>query len=349
MGRRKMTCRKGGIVRLSVLDQSPIREGGTAGEALRETVELARRAEAFGYDRFWIAEHHGSAGLASSAPEILIGQVAAHTSTIKVGSGGVMLSHYSPLKVAEQFKMLEALYPGRINLGIGRAPGSSQRHATALEHGPGSLALEYYPLQVEDLLYYLADEMPEDHPFHDIKATPSVEGMPEVWCLGSSLDSAVIAADLGLPFTFAQFINPDGGERAMQVYRRKFQPSKWFPEPRASVATAALAADTDEEAIRLSWSRYCMRFRRGLGVPSVETAMAFEYSEPEIAYIEYTRSRAALGHPEAVKEKLNALAADFEVDELILHTITYDFDARVRSYQLVAEAYGLTPPVGSGV
>jgi len=332
-------------VLLSVLDQSPIREGGTAGQALRETVELARRAEQFGYERFWIAEHHGSAALASSAPEILIGQVAAQTSTIKVGSGGVMLSHYSALKVAEQFKMLEAFYPGRINLGIGRAPGSSQRHAAALQNGPGALPLEYYPMQVEDLIHYLADEMPEDHPFHDIKATPSTDGTPEVWCLGSSLDSAVIAADLGLPFTFAQFINPEGGERAMQVYRRKFQPSKWFPEPRGSVATAALAADTEEEAIRLSWSRYCMRFRRGLGVPSVETAMAFEYSEPEIAYIQYTRPRSAIGHPEQVKDKLTALAGDFEVSELILHTVTYDFDARVRSYQLVAEAFGLEPRV----
>lgn len=328
---------------LSVLDQSPIREGGTAGEALRETVELARRAEQFGYERFWIAEHHGSESLASSAPEILIGQVAAHTSHIKVGSGGVMLSHYSALKVAEQFKMLEALYPGRINLGIGRAPGSSQRHAAALENGPGALPLEYYPRQVEDLVNYLADAMPEGHPFHDIRATPSVDGMPEVWCLGSSLESAVIAADLGLPFTFAQFINPEGGERAMQVYRRKFQPSQWFAEPKASVGVAALAAETEEEAIRLSWSRYCMRFRRGLGVPSVETAMAFNYSEPELAYIEYTRPRSAIGTPPQVKDRLDALARDFEVEELILHTITYDFADRVRSYQLIAQEYGLQP------
>ena len=328
---------------LGVLDQSPIREGGTPGEALRETVELARSAEQFGYEHFWIAEHHGSAALASSAPEILIGQVAAQTSTIKVGSGGVMLSHYSPLKVAEQFKMLEAFYPGRINLGIGRAPGSSQRHAVALQHGPGALPLEYYPQQVEDLLFYLADEMPDDHPFNDIKATPSITGMPEVWCLGSSLESAAVAADLGLPYTFAQFINPEGGERAMQLYRRRFQPSKWFPEPRASLATVALAAETEEEALRLSWSRFCMRFRRGLGVPSVETAMAFDYSEPELAYIKYTQPRSAIGTPEQVKTKLNALAADFGVEELILHTITYDFEARVRSYQLVAEAYGIQP------
>lgn len=334
-------------MRLSVLDQSPIREGGTAGEAMRETVELARQAEAFGYERFWIAEHHGSAALASSAPEILIGQVAAQTEAIRVGSGGVMLSHYSPLKVAEQFKMLEALYPGRIDLGVGRAPGSTQRHAIALQHGPGALPLEYYPKLVEDLVYYLADEMPEDHPFADVNATPAIDSMPEVWCLGSSLDSAVIAADLGLAYTFAHFINPEGGERAMQVYRRRFKPSKWLAEPRGSVAVAALAAETEEEAIRLSWSRYCMRFRRGLGVPSVETALAFEYTEPEIAYIEYTRPRSAIGDPEQVKEKLVTRAADFEVDEVILHTITYDFDARVRSYRLAAEAFGLEQRDGS--
>jgi len=334
---------RGGTVILSVLDQSPVREGGTASQALRETVELARRAEQFGYERFWIAEHHGSAALASSAPEILIGHVAAKTSHIKVGSGGVMLSHYSALKVAEQFKMLEALFPGRINLGLGRAPGSSQRHAAALQIGPGALPIEYYPSQVEDLVGYLADELPEDHPFRDIRATPSIDGMPEVWLLGSSLESAVVAAELGLPFTFAQFINPEGGERAMQVYRRKFQPSKWLAAPRGSVGIAALAAESEEEAVRLSWSRYCMRFRRGLGVPSVETALAFEYSEPEIAYIEYTRPRSAIGDPSQVKARLDVMAGDFEVDELVLHTITYDFDARVRSYQLIAEAYGLQP------
>lgn len=338
-----MVAGGGGSVLLSVLDQSPIRDGGTAAEALRETIELARRTEQFGYERFWVAEHHGSAALASSAPEILIGQIAARTSAIRVGSGGVMLSHYSPLKVAEQFKMLEALYPGRINLGIGRAPGSSQRHAAALEHGPGALPLEYYPKQVEDLIYYLADEMPEDHPFHDIAATPAIEGMPEVWCLGSSLESAVIAADLGLPYTFAHFINPEGGERAMQVYRRRFKPSKWYPEPKTSVGVAALTADTEEEALRLSWSRFCMRFRRGLGVPSVETALAFEYTEPELAYIQYMQPRSAIGEPSQVREQLDRLAADFEVGELILHTITYDFDDRVRSYRLIAEAYGLEP------
>ncbi|MEX2372605.1 MAG: LLM class flavin-dependent oxidoreductase, partial [Dehalococcoidia bacterium] len=292
---------------------------------------------------------HGSSGLASSAPEILIGQVAAQTSSMRVGSGGVMLSHYSPLKVAEQFKMLEALFPGRIDLGIGRAPGSSQRHAQALEHGPGALGLEYYPRQVEDLVLYLADALPNDHPFSDIRATPQIEGAPVVWCLGSSMESAMLAAEMGLPFSFAQFINQDAGERAVEVYRQRFKPSPWCEAPRLSVGVSALCAPTEEEAIRLSWSRYCMRFRRGLGVPSVETALAFDYTEPERTYIEYSRSRAAVGDPEAVRERLVALAEAFEVDELMLLTITYDFAHRLRSYSLIADAFGLTPRFESPV
>ena len=325
------------LMLLSVLDQSPVREDGTATEA------LAVQAERQGYHRFWIAEHHGSAGLASSAPEIVIARVAAATSAIRVGSGGVMLSHYSPLKVAEQFRVLEALYPGRIDLGVGRAPGSTQRHAHALALGPGAVPLEAYPSQVDDLLHYLAGQMPADHPFADITATPNVEGMPDLWCLGSSLESAAIAADLGLPFTYAQFINQEAGERAMQLYRHRFRPSPWYPEPRGSVAVSALCADTEEEAIRLSWPRYCMRFRRGLGVPSVETAMAFDYSEPELAYVEYARSRSAIGDPAAVRRKLTALASEFGVDEVILVTITHDFADRLRSYELIAREFGLEP------
>jgi len=336
---------------LSVLDQSPIREGGTAAQAMRETIALAQHVERLGYERFWIAEHHGSSGLASSAPEILIGQVAAQTDSIRVGSGGVMLSHYSALKVAEQFKTLEALFPGRIDLGVGRAPGSSQRHAQALQHGPGALPLEYYPAQVEDLVAFLADAIPDDHPFADISATPTIEQPPAVWCLGSSLESAMVAAELGLPYSFAQFINQEAGERAVALYRHRFQPSQWCEAPRVSVGVSALCAPTEEEAIQLSWSRYCMRFRRGLGVPSVETALAFEYSEAELAYIEYHRPKAAVGDPQQVKARLERLAADFGADELMLLTITYDFAHRLRSYDLIAQAFGLTgtTPTEEGV
>ncbi|MDA1010622.1 MAG: LLM class flavin-dependent oxidoreductase [Chloroflexi bacterium] len=328
---------------LSVLDQSPLRDGGTAADALRESVELARQTERLGYHRFWIAEHHGSAGLASSAPEILIGQVLAQTRAIRVGSGGVMLSHYSALKVAEQFRMLEALYPGRVDLGVGRAPGSSQQYSVALANGPGSLPLAAYPNQVEDLVGYLSDSLPLGHPFADIEATPRLETSPVVWCLGSSLDSAMIAAELGLPFAFAQFINPEAGPRAVQLYRQRFKPSQWLDAPQVAVGLSATCAPTEEEAIRLSWSRYCMRFRRGRGVPSPETAIAFDYTEAERAYIEYSRPRAAIGNPEQVRAKIEALAEEFQVDETILVTITYDFADRVRSYELIAREFGLDP------
>ncbi|MDA0351103.1 MAG: LLM class flavin-dependent oxidoreductase [Chloroflexi bacterium] len=327
-------------MRLSVLDQSPIREGGTATEAVRETIALARAVDAMGYHRYWLAEHHDSNGLACAAPEVLIPQVAAETRRIRVGSGGVMLSHYSPLKVAEVFRMLETLHPGRIDLGIGRAPGSSHHVANALAFGPGAVPLEQYPHQVADLVGYLANDLPEGHPFFGIQAQPAGAGQPEMWMLGSSLESAQIAAALGLPYSYAHFINPEAGARAIALYRERYEPSTRYPEPRVSAGVSALCAPTEEEAVQLSWSRYCMRFRR-LGVPSVETALAFDYSPAELDYIVYSRSRAAIGDPAMVKARLEALATELDVDELVLLTITYDFAHRVRSYELIAEAFGL--------
>jgi len=327
-------------VRLSVLDQSPIREGGTATEAVQESVALARAVDAAGYHRYWLAEHHDSNGLACAAPEVLIPQVAAQTQRIRVGSGGVMLSHYSPLKVAEVFRMLETLYPGRIDLGIGRAPGSSRQVAQALALGPGAVPLDQYPHQVADLVGYLENELPESHPFFGIQAQPAGAGQPAIWMLGSSLESAQIAAALGLPYSYAHFINPEAGPRAIQLYRDRYEPSERYPEPLASAGVSALCAETEEEAVELSWSRYCMRFRRR-GVPSVETALAFDYSPAELEYIVYSRSRAAIGDPPMVKARLEALAAELSVDELVLLTITYDFADRVRSYELIADAFGL--------
>ena len=328
------------VPRLSVLDQAPIREGGTAADAVRESVLLAQRTEALGYHRFWLAEHHSSEALACASPEVLIPHVAANTSRIRVGSGGVMLTHYSSFKVAEQFRMLETLYPGRIDLGIGRAPGTGMSATQALAHGPGSLPLHEYPGQVEDLLAYLSNEVPANHPFHGIHAMPVGDGVPEVWALGSSVDSAAIAAKFGLPFSYAQFINPEAGPRAIELYRSRYQPSRWYPEPRVSVGVSALCAPTEEEAIRLSWSRYAWRFRRG-PIPSPEVALAHDYTEPELEYVEYSRARAALGDPQQVKAKLQATAEALHAEELILVTITYDFADRVRSYELIADAFGL--------
>ncbi|MEI6136915.1 MAG: MsnO8 family LLM class oxidoreductase, partial [Chloroflexota bacterium] len=228
----------------------------------------------------------------------------------------------------------------RVDVGIGRAPGSDMATARALSHGPGALPLEAYPQQVIDLLHYLKDSMPEGHPFHGIHASPAGSGVPEVWCLGSSTDSAYTAGRLGLPFSFAQFIAPETGEQAVKVYRDHFEPSQWCAEPRISIGVSTICAPTEEEALDLSLSRYCWRFRHGQ-VPSVETAKAFEYSAPELEYIRYHRSQSAVGDPQQVRARLEAIAEQLTAEEVILLTITHDFAARVRSYRLVAEAFGL--------
>ncbi len=341
------------MVTLSVLDQSPIRKGGTAAQALRETIELARLTDRLGFHRYWLAEHHGSGGLACSSPEVMIGQVAANTTGIRVGSGGVMLTHYSPLKVAENFRMLEALFPGRIDLGVGRAPGSDTRTDQALAVGPGKLPLEHYPDQLMDLYGYLSDDLPPDHPFRSVRATPAVETCPELWMLGSSDASARYAAELGWAFCFAHFINPEGGERWVRWYQQNYQASPLSPTPRASIGVSVTCAETDEEAERLSWSRWSSRIAgnrgaRGGGIPSPEEAMAFDYTEPEREYIEFMKTRSVFGGPAKVKRMLLELAERFNVDEVVAVTITYDFEARKHSYELLAEAFGLTPRAQAG-
>jgi luciferase family oxidoreductase group 1 len=331
-------------IRLSVLDQSPIREGGTARQAIAETIELARRVDALGYHRYWLAEHHNSGGLASSAPEVLITRVAAETTLMRVGSGGVMLPHYASLKVAEQFRTLEALYPGGIDLGLGRAPGSDGLTARALQQGFGVPRLDHYPRQVLELVQHLSGSIPEDHPAYGVRATPAVDGMPEVWLLGSSNESAMLAAELGLPLSFAHFINAPGAVDAVAIYRDRFKPSRWLDEPRVSVGVSAIAADTAEEAEHLAWSRLGMRFRRARGVhgvPPPEVARDFDYTAPEREFIEYQRPRSAVGDPGQVRDRLLAIAAELDTEELIVLTITYAFEARIRSYELLAEAFGL--------
>ena len=338
---------------LGVLDQSPIREGGTAAEAIAETLELARATERLGYRRYWLAEHHNSPGLASSAPEVLIARVAAETSTIRVGSGGVMLSHYAPLKVAETFRTLEALYPGRVDLGMGRAPGTDGRTAQALTHGPGALGVDHYPLQVADVLRFVADALPEGHYFSGIHASPLGPTMPEPWLLGSSLESASMAAELGLPLSFAHFINEAWAGEAITLYRRIFRPSRWLEEPRVNLGVSVICAETDERGEELAMSRWLWRLRnrRGSrhGVPSVEDALAEELSEPEREYVRHQQRTSLVGGPERVRDRLSALATELDVDEFIVVTITYDFADRVRSYELLAEAFDLEPPQSAGL
>jgi len=230
-------------MKLSILDQSPIRDGGTAADAIHETIELARLADELGYERYWLSEHHNSGGLASATPEILIAEIASRTDRIRVGSGGVMLSHYSPLKVAESFRMLETLHPGRIDLGVGRAPGSDTRTASALAHGPGRLGIEHYPDQLLDLYGYLSDTLPADHPFSGIHAMPAGPGLPDLWLLGSSAASAEYAAELGWSFCYAHFINQHGGVTTRRPTATSSSPHPSAPS-RAQVSPSPSPAPT---------------------------------------------------------------------------------------------------------
>ncbi len=330
---------------LSVLDQSPILAGKTPADAINDTLALARHVDALGYHRYWLAEHHSSGGLAGASPEILIGQVAAHTSHLRVGSGGVMLGHYSALKVAENFRMLETLYPGRIDLGVGRAPGSDQITDQALSVGPGSLGPQHYPQQVRDMIAWLHDAMPDDHPFAKVRAMPAGPGAPEVWLLGSSDQSAAVAAYFGAPFSFAHFIMGEGGSDAMEFYRQNFQPSDINPEPQGSVGIFVICAETDEEAEELmivrDLSSVLQRTGRGGPVPTIEEARAYEYSPQEEQLRLYNRQRFIWGAPDRVKEKIEVLADAYKVDEFVVLTICPTFEARCRSYTLLADAFGL--------
>jgi luciferase family oxidoreductase group 1 len=334
-------------MKLSVLDQSPIMSGATPAQAIADTLALARHADRLGYSRYWLAEHHSSTGLAGPAPEILIARVAAETKHIRVGSGGVMLSHYSALKVAETFRMLETLSPGRIDLGIGRAPGSDQWTARALAHGPGALGIEHFPSQIGLLMGFLGDDLPRDHPFANIHAMPTGETVPEVWLLGSSGESAAYAAHFGLAFSFAHFINGEGGVAAMTAYREDFQPSPHLAAPRGSIGVFVLCAETEEEARIIGSSRDLSRLRRERGIygpiPSVEEALAYQWSDRELAWLEYQRRRQFVGTPAQVKEGLLGLAEEYGVAEIVVLSICHDFAKRVRSYELLAEAFGLEP------
>lgn len=334
-------------MRLSVLDQSPVRAGGRPADAVAETIALAKAAEALGYQRYWLAEHHGTDGLAGCAPEIMIARVASETHHMRIGSGGVMLSHYSPYKVAEMFRLLEVMFPGRIDLGIGRAPGSDQLTAHALAYG-SPIGVEYFPTKVADLAAFVQGETPVTEGFARLKATPEPESLPQMWILGSSDQSAQLAAHFGMPFSFAQFINPVGGEQAMAIYRETFKPSEWCAEPEGSIGVFVICAETEAEADRLAKSRDLWRLRLEQGelapFPSIADAEAYPYSAAERALVARNRERSVIGTPDQVRTRLNALAKQFDVDEIVVLTITYDFAARRESYRLLADAFSLKPP-----
>jgi luciferase family oxidoreductase group 1 len=331
-------------LRLSVLDQAPIPDGSGGADALRNSIDLARHTEALGYHRYWVAEHHGTPGLASASPEALIGPIAAATTRIRVGSGGVMLPHYSPLKVAETFSALAGIFPERIDLGLGRAPGTDPMTTFALQRDRRDAAPDDFPQQLAELLGYLNDNLPADHPFVRLAATlPGRPERPEPWLLGSSPQSGLWAAEVGLPYAFADFINAGGAEIAAR-YRAESE------RPELAVATWAIAADTEEEAQRLaSSSRMTMRLLgqgRLIAVPSVEKALRFLASAGSAPSDRERRRRAVIGDPEQVRVGLQAVAREYGADELMVVTITYDHEARRRSYELIAEAFGLRAAAG---
>jgi luciferase family oxidoreductase group 1 len=327
---------------LSVLDQSPIPEGSTPAEALRRSLDLAELADSLGYTRYWVAEHHATPALACAAPEILIGAIAPRTRRIRVGSGGVMLPHYSPLKVAETFSTLSGLNPERIDLGLGRAPGTDPMTMLALQRDRRQAAPDDFIEQLVELLALLEDRLPPSHPFaRHARTLPGLPERPEPWLLGSSPQSAIWAAELGLPYSFADFINPEGAAIAAD-YRSRFVDSERLGAPRVSVGVIAVCADTDEEAERLASSSRMMLslLRQGqlIQIPPVEKALNYLETRERSA----SGRRAVIGSPETVRAGIEAVAEEYGAEEALVLTITYDHDARRRSYELIAEAFELT-------
>jgi luciferase family oxidoreductase group 1 len=321
-------------VPLSVLDLSPVAAGTTSGAALRATTRLAQRVEELGYHRFWVAEHHNMPAIASSAPAVLIAHLAASTSTIRVGSGGVMLPNHAPLVVAEQFGTLEALHPGRVDLGIGRAPGTDQITALALRRTMDGLSAEAFPQELGDLLRFFAGE-------GRITATPGRGDRPAVWLLGSSGFSAQLAGLLGLPFSFAHHFSAANTEPALALYREHFRPSEWLARPYPMVAVSAVCADTDERAGWLAGPAALsfLRLRQGRPQPLAgpEEAAAYPYTEAEREFVRQRQVGQALGAPETVRRQLGELLDRTDADELMLTTLVYDIDDRVRSFELIAD------------
>lgn len=335
------------MLKLGILDQSQINEGGDAIQALQNTTNLAVEADRLGYSRFWVSEHHSSRSLAHSSPEVLIAHLASRTSHIRVGSGGVMLPHYSAYKVAENFRLLEALYPGRIDLGIGRAPGGRPLSTRALQEGKYQHG-DQYPQQVVDLIAYLNDAVPADFRFPGLLAAPSVPTTPELWLLGSSGGTAGLAAEVGASYAFAQFFGTPGGAESMEMYYERFQPSLMEQEPHSLAAVMAICADTEAEAEELASSvgLYFLALETGAELsffPSVETAKSYPYTDYDHHRLEIARHRRIIGTPEQVKEQLLKLAAEYRSDELLIVSPIFDFEAKLRSYRLIANAFGMKP------
>ena len=335
-------------LRLSVLDQSPVSEGSTPGQALQNSISLARRVDELGYTRFWMSEHHAMDTLACTAPEVMLSRIGAETHRIRIGSGGIMLPHYSAFKVAEVFRTLHALYPGRVDLGIGRAPGGGPVEALALKRDRKAQMADDFPDQVYELLAYLGEGFPERHPFQKMRVSPEMPGAPEVWMLGSSMWSSAAAAQFGLPYAFAHFFSPVYTRAAVDSYKRGFLTSgrQDAPEaPRATIAVGVVCAETQEEAEFLSASvkvlqrRIRLGDRRPVAEPSaaIKELQAFGAGGSE----EGEWPRYFVGTPAKVGAELRVLAQELGIPELIVNSIVWDHAARLTSYELLAREFGL--------
>jgi luciferase family oxidoreductase group 1 len=348
------------VPRLSVLDQSPVSAGSTPADALRHSIALARHVESLGYRRFWMSEHHSMDLLACTAPEIMLARIGAETSRIRLGSGGVMLPHYTPLKVAETFRTLHALYPGRIDLGIGRAPGGGPIESAALRRNRNIPQVDDFPDQLSELIAFLHGNFPPSHPFSRVQVSPEMPGSPDIWLLGSSAWSAAAAAEFGLPYVFAHFFSGDGTRAAIEHYQANFQPNPDLKEqqrqaPEAMAAVGVICAETDAEAQRLFQSVRLLQYRirqndrRPVAAPADAARELAQDGPPEPEHREFPRYFA--GTPEKVKAALLDMTAKLGIHELVVNTITHDPAARLRSYALLAEAFALnaTPPSRPGL
>ncbi|AZB44858.1 LLM class flavin-dependent oxidoreductase [Bacillus sp. FJAT-42376] len=329
-------------MKLSILDQVPVSKNKRVSETLEQTAELAQMAESLGYTRYWFAEHHGTRGLASTSPEILISHIASKTKRIRVGSGGILLPQYSSYKVAENFRQLEALFPGRIDLGIGRSPGGTQKVRQALLDG-FQRSLTEFPRQLNDLIYYITDTIPSDHPSHGIKAAPLTETAPAMWVLGLGENSAAQTGNLGLNYVFGHFIKPDRGEQAFRKYRESFTPVHFSKTAQSLAAVFVICGRSDEEAEKLALSQdlWLLRVEKGLDsrVPSMDEARAASLSASDKERIAANRKRMVIGGPDKVKKELTHLAERYETDEMMVLTNVYSFEDKKNSFKRLADLF----------
>ncbi|HZE82671.1 MAG TPA: LLM class flavin-dependent oxidoreductase [Puia sp.] len=333
-------------IQLSVLDQTPIRGGSHAQEALQESIQLAKLADRLGYTRYWLSEHHNTTTLAGAAPEILIARLAAETRSIRLGSGGIMLPNHSTLKVAENFRLLEALYPGRIDLGLGRAPGGDRLTANLLNPS-NTFDPQEYIRQITDLEAFLNDEATPGTMHGKVKAIPSIATRPELWMLTSSGESAYLAAHFGISLSYAQFINPVGAAAAIKTYREKFRPSDTLPTPRASIGIFAFCSEDPQKVkeVQAVLDYRLHSFEKGNynTIPSYEVAKGYEYTPAEWQRVLFNRQRMVLGSPQQISEKFGEMARESGIDEIVISTFTDRQEDRLHSYELMAKVCGLTP------